>query len=103
VSHDESEGLPAGREGTPPLPGLRVLGAVTSNSARSPSSVPHDRNTVAKGPVEPVVVGKLASFYNNAGHCATRISGAVARLDRPRGSALDFLVRWRETAACTSA
>ena len=103
MGNDESEGLPAGRKGTPALPGPRVLIAVTSMPARNPSSVPHDWNTVAKGPVEPVVVGKLASFYNNAGHCATRISGAVARLDRPRGSALDFLVRWRETAACTSA
>ena len=106
VSNDESEGLPAGRVGTPALPVVRVLGAVTSSSACSPASVPHDRNTVAKGLVEPVVVGELASFYNNAGHCSTRISGGIGRLDRLRGShlsALDFLVRRRETAACTVA
>src|SRR6187455_896900 len=71
--------------GTPALPVVRVLGAVTSSSACSPASVPHDRNTVSKGLVEPVVVGELASFYNNAGHCSTRISGGIGRLDR-RGS-----------------
>ena len=106
MGNDESEGLPAGRLGTPALHGLRVLGAVTG-VACSPSSVPHDRDTVAKGLVEPVVVGELASFYNNAGHCSTRISGGVARLNRFRGfvsgSALDFRVRQRETAACTVA
>ena len=84
MGNHESEALPAGRVGTPALHGLRVLGAVTG-VACSPSSIPHDRDTVAKGLVEPVVVGELASFYNNAGHCFTRISGGVARLNRFRG------------------
>jgi len=104
MGNDESEGLPAGREGTPALPEPRVLVAVTSRPARNPSPVPHDRNTVAKGLVEPVVVGVLASFYNNAGHFH-RISGEVARPYRPRGFmsgyALDFLVHRSETAPCT--
>jgi hypothetical protein len=100
VGNDESEGFPAGREGTPAVPRPRVLVAVIMGPARHASAVPHDRNPVAKSLVEPVVVGELASFYNNAGHCSTRISGGSARPDSPRGSALDFLVRRRETAGC---